>query len=314
MIIGDVMVDAYLYGAVDRISPEAPVPVVSLKNRVNMLGGAANVALNIKSLGAEPLLFSVIGSDHKGSEFLELLKNEKISQAGIIQSPERITTAKFRIIGGKNQMLRVDEEITSDISTASEDLLIQKISQTLLKDDIRIIIFQDYNKGVITPRIIEEVEKLAAAKNIPIAVDPKKKNFNVFRNTRLFKPNLKELREGLHADFPVSDREALEKSMALLQEQNKHEIIMVTLGDHGIATRFLKDSSYRFQIQKAHVRNISDVSGAGDTVISMAALCTALDCEPEVSAFLANLAGGIVCEYVGVVPVNKQRLIDEVLP
>lgn len=313
MIIGDVMVDAYLYGAVDRISPEAPVPVVSLKKRVNMLGGAANVALNIKALGAEPLLFSVIGSDHKGSEFLELLENEKISQAGIIQSADRITTAKFRIIGGKNQMLRVDEEITNDISTTSENLLLEKISQILLKDDIHMIIFQDYNKGVVTPRIIEEVEKLAAAKNIPIAVDPKKKNFNVFRNTRLFKPNLKELREGLHTDFPVSDREALEKSMALLQEQNKHEIIMVTLGDHGIATRFLKDGSYRFHIQKAHVRNISDVSGAGDTVISVAALCTALDCEPEASAFLANLAGGIVCEYVGVVPVNKQRLIDEVL-
>jgi D-glycero-beta-D-manno-heptose-7-phosphate kinase len=238
MVIGDVMVDAYLYGQVDRISPEAPVPVVSLTRRVNMLGGAANVALNIKALGATPLLFSVTGNDLKGSEFKELMQNEDLNTKGIIESPERITTTKFRIIGNKNQMLRVDEEVTGDLNPELENLLLKNIREAIDNEPVHVIIFQDYNKGVITKNIIEKVIEMAAAKNIPVAVDPKKKNFETYKGVQLFKPNLKELREGLKTDFPLSDKTALTESIGYLQEKGQHEMVMVTLGDEGIIVRY----------------------------------------------------------------------------
>lgn len=313
MVIGDVMVDAYLYGQVERISPEAPVPVVSLTRRVNMLGGAANVALNIKALGATPLLYSVTGNDLKGREFLELMQNEDLSTLGIIESPERITTTKFRIIGNKNQILRVDEEVTGDLNPELENLLLESIRQAIEDQAVHVIIFQDYNKGVITKNIIEEVIEMAAAKNIPVAVDPKKKNFETYKGVQLFKPNLKELREGLKTDFPLSDKTALTESIAYLQERGQHEMVMVTLGDEGMIVRYKVDGHHLMHSQPAYVRTVSDVSGAGDTVISVAALCLASGIEPALMAFLANLAGGIVCEYVGVVPINRERLLNEAL-
>lgn len=313
MVIGDVMVDAYLYGHVDRISPEAPVPIVSLTKRVNLLGGAANVALNIKALGATPVLCSVIGNDLKGRDFLELLEKEKISTESIITSAKRITTTKFRIIGNKNQMLRVDEEITTDLPHDTEELLLEKIKQATKNQQIHVIVFQDYNKGVITKSLIEKVLDLAAALRIPVVVDPKKKNFGTYKGVRLFKPNLKELKEGLKSDFSASDTASLKKSIELLHQQNQHEMIMVTLSEAGILVGFHENGQLKFHARPAHVRTISDVSGAGDTVISVAALCVALQVPVSLMAFLANLAGGIVCEYVGVVPVDKERLHRETL-
>ncbi len=311
MVIGDVMVDAYLYGNVERISPEAPVPIVALTRRVNMLGGAANVALNVKTMGAAPLLFSVIGNDMKGHEFLGLLTSEDMSTEGIIQSNDRITTTKFRIIGNKNQMLRVDEEIVADLSHEEENLLLEKITLTLKQQEIHVIIFQDYNKGVLTKRIIESVTVQAGEKLIPVVVDPKKKNFETYRGVKLFKPNLKELKEGLKTDFSIFDQNALYDSIAMLQDRQLHEMIMVTLSDKGLVIGYRKDGQRYFFSQAAHVRTISDVSGAGDTVISVAALCLALGGDVQTTAFLSNLAGGIVCEQVGVVPVNKHRLLRE---
>jgi D-glycero-beta-D-manno-heptose-7-phosphate kinase len=313
LIIGDVMVDAYLYGHVDRISPEAPVPVVALSRRVNMMGGAANVALNIASLGGVPLLFSVIGKDQKGAEFKELMQREHLSLKGIIESQERITTTKFRIIGNKNHMLRVDEEITTDLSQNLEAELLEKIRATLALQQIHVIIFQDYNKGVLTKNLIQSVIELARSRHIPVVVDPKKKNFDTYRDVTLFKPNLKELREGLKRDFASSDNAAITESIAMLQESQRLERVMVTLGEQGMVIRFKDGHGFREHSEKAHVRMISDVSGAGDTVISVAALCTALGTEAEEMTFLANLAGGIVCEYVGVVPIDKKRLQLEAL-
>lgn len=313
MVIGDVMIDAYLYGNVERISPEAPVPIVSLTKRVNLLGGAANVALNIKALGATPVLCSVIGNDLKGREFLELLEKETLSTAGITTTGNRITTTKFRIIGNKSQMLRVDEEITSDLPDDTEDLLLKKIEQTLKSQQIHVIIFQDYNKGVITKSLIEKVLGLAVAARIPVVVDPKKKNFGTYNGVRLFKPNLKELREGVKTDFSATDTVALKQSIELLHQQKQHEMIMVTLSEAGMMVGYLENGQVNFHARPAHVRTISDVSGAGDTVISVAALCVALQVSVPLMTFLANLAGGIVCEYVGVVPINKDRLYREAL-
>jgi len=313
MVIGDVMVDAYLYGQVDRISPEAPVPVVTLNKRVNMLGGAANVALNIKALGAIPYLVSVIGQDIKGKEFKDLMEKEAMGTSAIIESPGRITTTKFRIIGNKNQMLRVDEEITSDISPELENNLLEKVKNIIYKQKISVIVFQDYNKGVLSKTIIEGVIRLAAENKIPVVVDPKRKNFLLYQGVKLFKPNLKELREGLRIDITPADKEAICESITKLQESRKHEMVMVTLGDEGMIIRFKNNGDFFLHSQPAHIRKVSDVSGAGDTVISVAALSVAVGAEPELMAYVANLAGGIVCEYVGVVPINKARLINEAL-
>lgn len=313
LVIGDVMVDAYLYGQVDRISPEAPVPVVSLTSRVNLLGGAANVALNIKALGAIPILVSVTGKDIKGKEFRELMKKAVLDTSGIIESSERITTTKFRIIGNKNQMLRVDEEITSDISNDLELQLLERVAGLISGNKINVVVFQDYNKGVLTKNIIEAIMRLAAEHNIPVVVDPKRKNFKVYRGAKLFKPNLKELREGMKIDFSLSDKSALYESITRLQEEQNHEMVMVTMAEEGMIIRFKNNGDYFLHSQPAQVRKVSDVSGAGDTVISLAALCVALEASPGLMAYLANLAGGIVCEYVGVVPVDKDRLIKEAI-
>lgn len=313
LILGDVMIDAYLWGKVDRISPEAPVPVVSVKKRENLLGGAANVALNIKALGAVPVLCSLVGNDLKGREFIELLHTDGIQEDGIIQSAERITTTKFRIIGNKAQMLRVDEEMDDDLSAAEEDELLAKIRALLGKYPVRVIIMQDYNKGVLTRRVIGEVLSEAARRDIPVVVDPKKKNFDAYRTIDLFKPNLKELCEGLKLDAGPDDVERIKNAVAGWQELQSVNAIMVTLSEAGVFIRQTSGTKTEEYHIPAHVRNIADVSGAGDTVISVASLCRALKVPVYFTAALSNLAGGLVCEYVGVVPVNREHLLQEAL-
>jgi rfaE bifunctional protein kinase chain/domain len=313
MIIGDVMLDSYLWGKVERISPEAPIPIVALKKRENRMGGAANVAMNIKSMGAKPVLCSVIGEDSKGINFLDLLKKEKIPTYGILQSSERITTTKFRIFGNSTQMLRVDEEVEDDLSEKDRTNLLGKIENILSKEKIDGIIFQDYNKGVIDSILIKEVINRATKLKIPVSVDPKKKNFYNFTGVTLFKPNLKEMKEGMKVEFDNNDREMLLSVAQTLREKINCQYILTTLSEYGIMMS-MKDSFDEKNIFiPAHVRSISDVSGAGDTVISVASLCLARKCSPYEVAYISNLAGGLVCEEVGVVPVNKDKLLKEVL-
>ncbi len=314
MVIGDVMVDAYLFGKVDRISPEAPVPVVVVQSRSNRPGGAANVALNIKGLGAEPVLCSVVGRDQKGSEFLEILKQNELAVHGILQSNDRITTTKFRIIGNNSQMLRVDEEITSDLNKREKELLQFRIEHILREEKIDVIIFQDYNKGVIDENLITKTIEIANKKSIPVVVDPKRKNFLSFKGVNLFKPNLKELYEGINGGFDSFSTENTKEAMKLLQEKIEAEIILVTLSENGVMIR-AKTAEEKYEISHipAHLRSIADVSGAGDTVISVAALCLALQQNPKTLATISNIAGGLVCESVGVIPIDKNKLQAEVL-
>ncbi|HPG33861.1 MAG: D-glycero-beta-D-manno-heptose-7-phosphate kinase [Lentimicrobiaceae bacterium] len=313
LILGDVMIDSYLWGKVDRISPEAPVPVVSVKRRENLLGGAANVALNIKALSAVPVLCSVIGADIKGDEFNELLHQDGIMTDGIVRSPSRITTTKFRIIGNKAQMLRVDEEMDSDLLPQDEIALLERVSEIFQRFPIGVVILQDYNKGVLTKNVIESVIALSAAKGIPVVVDPKKKNFDAYKKVDLFKPNLKELSEGLKIDLDLNDIASIKSAAIAWQTNQSITAMMVTLSEAGV---FIRDTSNgqvsEFHIP-AHVRNIADVSGAGDTVISVASLCRAMGVSPFLTASLSNLAGGLVCEFVGVAPVNRERLLSEAI-
>ena len=309
LVIGDVMVDSYMWGQVSRISPEAPVPIVTIKQKEKRLGGAANVALNLQALGATPILCSVIGVDYEGLAFLDLLKQQKLSQKGILKSRERVTTVKTRVIGNNHQIVRVDEEWEEDIIASETDQLLQLISFILQHDKIDVIIFEDYNKGLITNKIIQKTVDLAKKRGIPIAVDPKKKNFLNYKGVTLFKPNLKELKEGLKVDFDVDNLNEMQRILSSFRYKQKIATILLTLSEKGICT----NSRTVKEILPAHYRTIADVSGAGDTVISVAALCLALEANPILTAALSNLAGGLVCEQVGVVPLNKEQLLKEAL-
>ncbi|MCK4678732.1 MAG: hypothetical protein KAT48_11415 [Bacteroidales bacterium] len=313
LVIGDVMLDSYIWGSVNRISPEAPVPIVTVNKRTNLLGGAANVALNIKAIGAEPILCSVIGNDSKGRDLLELLKIEGLTQGGIYSSEERITTTKFRVIGNNSQLLRVDEESDNELSMFESDKLINKFNFFLSHTQVDVIIIQDYNKGVLSPRIIERVINQAKKHQIPVAVDPKKKNFELYRDIALFKPNLSELTEGLKIEFNPTNQEELANAAGHFQEKQQIKNLIVTLSERGIFISSINENNqYERHLIPSHVRSVADVSGAGDTVISVASLCLALQLPSYEMAFLSNLAGGLVCESVGVAPIDRNKFYKEI--
>ncbi|GAB4128426.1 MAG: D-glycero-beta-D-manno-heptose-7-phosphate kinase [Raineya sp.] len=304
LIIGDVMIDSYLWGSVSRISPEAPVPIVNVQKREQRLGGAANVALNVQALGAKPILCSVVGSDKEGENLLRLLEINNLERNGIVQSMHRITTVKHRILAASQHLLRIDSEMDKLIDEEEHDLLWLKIQQLLPKTQA--VIFEDYDKGVISKDLIEKTISLANQLHIPTIIDPKKRNFSFYKKATLFKPNLKELKEGLNIEFK-GDLEELEGAIRKLQEQLELQSVMTTLSEKGV---FICNGSEKHHIP-AHVRSIADVSGAGDTVVSVAALCVALHLPIKFVAELSNLAGGLVCEYQGVVPINKEKLLTE---
>jgi rfaE bifunctional protein kinase chain/domain len=312
LILGDVMIDSYLFGKVDRISPEAPVPVVSLHTRENRLGGAANVALNIHALGAVPILCSIIGKDKQGDVFIDLLNRTGLVTKGIILSDERITTTKFRVIGNNTQMIRVDEENTHELTSTEEVNYLGRVQDLFENEIVDAVILQDYNKGMLSPVFVNKVIYFARERGIPVCVDPKKQNFDSFKGVTLFKPNLKELKEGLKMDFDHTDPLQLESAVSILQSRQNIEMVLLTLSESGVMIRSRSEQDdYETTWIPAHRRSIADVSGAGDTVISVATLCLCTGCKPSTIAALSNLAGGLVCEEVGVVPINKERLLSE---
>ncbi len=307
LVVGDVMIDAYIVGKVSRISPEAPVPIVNLESRDARLGGAANVALNLQSLGATPILCSVVGNDSEALLFKQLLVDKKMSDKGIISSTQRATTVKTRVIGNNQQLVRIDSEDTSPLSASDETMFLKAVSNMLEMHQIDAIILEDYNKGVLTSRTIEGIIALANEKNIPTAVDPKKDNFTAFKGVTLFKPNFKELKEGIEMDFSFHQKELFNKAVLKLEETLQNEITFVTLSEHGV---FIKNKETQHHIP-AHIRTITDVSGAGDTVISVATLCLTAGLSIHSIASISNLAGGLVCEKRGVVSIDPLQLISE---
>jgi rfaE bifunctional protein kinase chain/domain len=308
LIVGDVMVDSYIWGNVSRVSPEAPVPVVMHTYTENRLGGAANVALNIKSLGAAPVMCSIIGTDDNSKIFRNLIRQLEMPEDGLIESTNRITTSKTRIIAGHQQLLRVDQEVDHYIDEKLESALWQRIQTLVNQNNISAIVFQDYDKGVITPGLIEKVISLGNNRNIPTLVDPKKRNFGYYRDATLFKPNLKELNEGMHLDLKKADFEAVHAAAILLQKKSGFRMVMITLSEQGM----LLSKGDDYQVVPTLARDVADVSGAGDTVIGMASLCLATGMDAYEMARLSNLAAGLVCEKVGVVPVEKEWLINAI--
>ncbi len=310
LVIGDVMIDQYIWGKVDRISPEAPIPIVSVTKREERLGGAANVALNIKTLGAQPIIATIIGNDLKGVKFKELCNEANILTDGLIESTHRPTTTKTRVIGHSQHLLRVDEESDKPLNNNEESSFLNQLIKVFNNHSIDAIIFEDYDKGCITHNVISFVHQLAKTKNIPITVDPKHRNFMIYKECTLFKPNLKELALGLKTD--ISKEKVLEQVPLLCKEfmqLQHHQIMMVTLSELGV---YITNQNEAYHIP-TQVRNLADVSGAGDTVISTATLCLCSGLSIKDIAFISNVAAGIVCEKVGVVPIEKNELIQKLL-
>lgn len=300
------MIDSYMWGKVERISPEAPVPVVSILNKEERLGGAANVALNLRSLGATPIMCAITGKDDKGKLFQKLCKEHGILTNGVIELTDRPTTVKTRVIGGNQHLLRVDEEVSAPISENDTKLLTDKILSILDSQELHAIIFEDYDKGVISPALIQTIVKKANSKKIPVCVDPKKRNFMVYNNVSLFKPNFRELNEGLKLELKKKDLEGIFNACKAFQKEKNIGELMVTLSELGI---FISDGKSYHTIP-TQVRDVADVSGAGDTVISLATLCKAAGLNSVNIAAISNMAGGLVCEKVGVVPIEKQALLN----
>ncbi len=309
LIIGDVMIDAYMWGKVKRISPEAPVPIANINEYENRMGGAANVGLNIKALGANPIICAVIGNDDKGKTFKNLLQKRNMTDKGILTSDKRQTTVKTRIISNNQHLLRIDEETTKPLDQQLENEFINHINSLIENNNFNAIIFEDYDKGNITPKVIEFVVNKAKQLNIPTLVDPKKRNFTEYKGVTLFKPNFKEITEGLKVDIPKKDFDALNTTAQKLKEKLQAKHIMVTLSELGV---FITDDN-KYIRMPAEIRSIADVSGAGDTVISVAACCLAANTDIQLLATISNLAGGLVCEQVGVVPIDKETLMNEAI-
>lgn len=306
-VIGDVMLDVYWWGHVDRISPEAPVPVVALDKKEYRIGGAGNVALNLAALGANVSILSVTGADDNAGTLIQLYNAHHIHTSWLLQLPTRITTTKTRIISRNQQMMRLDAEITKDLGTDDENALLQKVQEYIEREQPGVIIFEDYNKGVLTERVIKGITALCKKHNIITTVDPKRKNFFNYQGVDIFKPNLKEVKDGLNLLVEDINLGTLNDIHRQLQKRLHHAISFITLSEHGVFYQHGNDA----RIIPSHLRNIADVSGAGDTVIAVASLIYAATQRIDLMAEVANIAGGLVCEEVGTVAVNKATLLHE---
>ena len=306
-VIGDVMLDTYMWGTVDRISPEAPVPVVQLKEKEYRIGGAGNVALNCHSLGSQVFILSVIGDDNEGLLLEELFHENMIDTSYLTKSPARVTTNKTRIISRNQQMIRLDAEITTELDKNNEELLLQQVCSFIQTHDPDVMIFEDYNKGILTEKVIHEVITICKEAGVITAVDPKRKNFFSYHQADIFKPNLGEIKQALNLLLEEVNDSLLSKIHLELRNVLEHRVSFITLSDKGVF--YQKDGLA--SVIPSHLRNIADVSGAGDTVIAVAALVYAATQNVHLMAEVANIAGGLVCEEVGTVAIDKTKLQRE---
>jgi rfaE bifunctional protein kinase chain/domain len=308
LVIGDVMMDAYCWGKVERISPEAPVPVVNVHQWDRRLGGAANVALNAVALGAAVSVCSILGDDSQGKQMLDLLTKENIATRSIVLSKDRPTTVKTRVIAGGHHIVRIDEEVTFPLHQQEESQMLDALRIEMEQHRPDVIILEDYNKGVLTSGIIGWVLQMAKQMGIPTTVDPKKDHFFEYTGCTLFKPNLKEMREGLKMEIDPKSENALENAVLALEERMGNQMTLLTLSEHGM----LIHEAGEWIHEKAHAREVVDVSGAGDSVIATASLALASGMSLREVVYCANLAGGLVCEKVGVVPITQKMLLREI--
>jgi rfaE bifunctional protein kinase chain/domain len=306
-VIGDVMLDSYVWGNVDRISPEAPVPIVALKKKEQRIGGAGNVALNLQSLGAKAYVITVTGDDDEADSLQQLFEEQNINTQYSNRSNNRITTNKTRIISRNQHMMRLDAEITNNLTQEDESSLVAQFEKFIEIEKPDVVILEDYNKGVLTATVIEKVISLCKKNRIITTVDPKRKNFFEYRDVDIFKPNLKEVKEALNILFTEAGLHLLRDIHSELHKQLHHRISFITLSELGV---FYQEDD-KAAVIPSHLRNIADVSGAGDTVIAVASLVYAATQNVFLMAEIANIAGGLVCEEVGTVAIDRMKLLHE---
>lgn len=307
LVVGDAMTDSYLYGKSDRISPEAPVPVVTVQTRERRLGGAANVALNLQALGARPLIFSVVGDDEEGRCLKNMILANSLPAEGLFTESGRVTTVKSRLIVNGQPLVRIDEESTAFLPAVVEKILMDAICRAVEVQDIDVILFVDYDKGVITPGLFRQVRDLAKARGIFTAVDPKKRLFGEYENVDLFKPNFREFCEGTDIQLHEEDVEVLQTRAEGYRKLKSFRHLLVTRSEFGV----LMTGDHPPVRLPAYTRQMKDVSGAGDTVISAASLCLAAGASPAMAARISNTAGGLACQHTGVVAINRKVLLQE---
>ncbi|MFP4528803.1 MAG: D-glycero-beta-D-manno-heptose-7-phosphate kinase [Candidatus Kapaibacterium sp.] len=304
-VIGDVMLDRYFWGHVSRISPEAPVPVIDLERESFHLGGAANVAKNLKSLGLEPLLCGVVGDDTSGASFIDISKKVGINPRGLYMDTTRPTTVKTRIIGNNQQIVRLDREVRDSVSSEAEEFIIKALQST---PGLSGIIFEDYNKGTISSVLIREVITFARENNIPVFVDPKYDNFFNYKNVTVFKPNKKEAAQALGVE--IRNREDILATGRSILEKTHCDNLLLTLGKDGM---MLFESSGEYTQVPTIARHVADVSGAGDTAIATLAAAYSGGATIREAASLANFAAGVVCEQPGIVAIEPDQLYKSIL-
>ncbi len=306
-VIGDAMLDTYWWGKVDRISPEAPVPVVAVSKKEQRIGGAGNVALNLQSLGAQVNVITVLGKDEEGTQLAKLFEENNIGTKYLVHSENRSTTNKIRIISRNQHMMRLDAETTADINSTDEEGLLYAFENYIAAESPHVVVLEDYNKGVLTENVIAKIVALCTHHQIITTVDPKRKNFFAYKGVNVFKPNLKEVKEALNIITDGADAVLLKNIHLQLKEKLQHQVSFITLSEKGV---FYQQDDNAVVIP-THIRNVADVSGAGDTVIAVASLVYAATKNISLMAEMANIAGGLVCEEVGTVAIDKEKLLAE---
>jgi rfaE bifunctional protein kinase chain/domain len=302
IVVGDVMIDRYISGSISRISPEAPVPVVEMENVENRLGGAANVAINLRSLGAQVTLISMVGDDEDGELLINITGNIAGIQHRILKLSDRRTTVKTRIMSNNQHILRIDKEDVDEIDSTVADWIMQSIQEVSDINDVKGIIMQDYNKGLLTEDLIRKIIAFSQRKEIATFVDPKEKNFFSYEGCTVFKPNKKEVLKAIH--YQTTDYDKID---SLLRQKIGHKITFITLGSEGV---YVHDgiSGHKFNTAP---RSIVDVCGAGDSVISVVSLSFLKGMDMKSLAIIANTAGGQVCEMPGVASIDRNKLQQE---
>ena len=305
-VIGDVMIDRYIWGNVHRISPEAPVPVVEVESESSRLGGAANVANNITALGARSLLIGVVGNDVSGKEFCSILEQQNTPSEGIVVDSTRPTTVKTRVIAHQQHVVRIDSEEKKDVDAGIQSKIMEVLEKNIASIDG--IIIEDYNKGVVTKELIRRIIELANKHSKIITIDPKFNHFFDYQNVTVFKPNKKETEEALGKKLKTEE-DVIAAGKTLLEKLHA-ENILLTRSEKGMS---LFERNGTVTHIPTFARTVADVSGAGDTVIATLTAMLASGATVGEAALLANIAGGIVCGEVGIIPIEPAVLRRTVL-
>jgi len=305
LVAGDYMLDKYVWGTVTRVSPEAPVPVVVVDREEYRPGGAGNVAFNVRALGGVPAALGIRGEDPEGQLLADVLTARGIGAGGLVAVPGRATTLKCRVVAHSQQLVRMDREATDALASEDEDRLLAAARESL--PTAQAVILEDYNKGVLTPRVIEALIGWAQDRGIPVAADPKLENFRTYRHVTMLKPNQSEVER--HLGITIRDEDHLVSCGSALRRRMHAHLLLITRGERGM-TLFGPGRSVRHIASRA--REVYDVSGAGDTVVAVMTLALASGARPWEAACLANAAAGICVSKIGTQPVYRAELESDV--